>query len=41
MNKLGSEFFKPIDGFERGVVGGATWRQVLMMLGIFLGAGLS
>lgn len=41
MNKLGSEFFKPIDGFERGLVGGATWRQVLMMLGIFLGAGLS
>ncbi|HEL0016748.1 PrgI family protein [Streptococcus equi] len=37
MNKLGSEFFKAIDQFERGIIGGATWRQVVMVLGIVLG----
>ena len=41
MNKLGSEFFKAIDQFERGVIGGATWRQVVMVLGIILGVTLA
>ncbi|HIC0215269.1 TPA: PrgI family protein, partial [Streptococcus agalactiae] len=26
MNKLGSEFFKAIDQFERGIIGSFTWR---------------
>ena len=37
MNKLGSEFFKAIDQFERGIIGGATWRQVVMVVGIVFG----
>ncbi|MHA2621978.1 PrgI family protein [Streptococcus agalactiae] len=41
MNKLGSEFFKAIDQFERGIIGGATWRQVVMVLGILLGVTLA
>ncbi|MGJ0023416.1 PrgI family protein [Streptococcus dysgalactiae] len=41
MNKLGSEFFKAIDQFERGIIGGATWRQVMMVLGIILGVTLA
>lgn len=41
MNKLGSEFFKAIDQFERGIIGGATWRQVVMVLGIILGVTLA
>lgn len=41
MNKLGSEFFKAIDQFERGVIGGATLRQVVMVLGILLGVALA
>lgn len=41
MNKLGSEFFKAIDQFERGVIGGATLRQVVMILGIVLGVVLA
>lgn len=41
MNKLGSEFFKAIDQFERSVIGGFTWRQIIMMLGIVIGAGLA
>jgi len=30
MNKLGSEFFKAIDQFERSVAGGFTWRQIII-----------
>ena len=41
MNKLGSEFFKAIDEFERSVIGGFTWRQIIMLLGIVLGVGLA
>ncbi|SDB22263.1 PrgI family protein [Streptococcus henryi] len=41
MNKLGSEFFKAIDQFERGVIGGATWRQVIMVVGIVIGIALA
>ena len=41
MNKLGSEFFKAIDQFERGIIGGATWRQVVMVIGIALGVSLA
>ena len=41
MNKLGSEFHKEINGFERGVIGGVTFRQLVMMLGLILGVGLS
>lgn len=41
MNKLGSEFFKAIDQFERGIIGSFTWRQILMFFGIVLGVGLA
>lgn len=41
MNKLGSEFFKAIDQFERGVIGSFTWRQIVMFLGIVVGVGLA
>ena len=40
MNKLGSEFFKAIDQFERGIIGSFTWRQILMFVGIVLGLDL-
>lgn len=41
MNKLGSEFFKAIDQFERSVVGGFTLRQLIMLIGIVTGVALA
>lgn len=41
MNKLGSEFFKAIDQFERSVIGGFTWRQIVMLFGIIFGVALA
>lgn len=41
MNKLGSEFFKAIDQFERSVVGGFTLRQLIMLIGIVIGVALA
>lgn len=41
MNKLGSEFFKAIDQFERSVIGGFTLRQLLMLIGIVTGVALA
>lgn len=41
MNKLGSEFFKAIDQFERSVIGGFTLRQLIMLIGIVTGVALA
>lgn len=30
MTRLGSEFFKAIAQFERSVIGGFTWRQIII-----------
>ena len=38
MNKLGSEFLKPLSSFKSG---GMNFRMFLMIIGLSLGVGLS
>lgn len=40
-NKLGSEFLKKFDNYERPILFGRTKRQLVFLLGIIIGAGLS
>lgn len=35
-SKLGSIFLKEIDKYERAVVGGMTWRMLVLMVGVAL-----
>lgn len=39
--KLGSEFLRKFDNYERPILFGRTKRQLVFLLGIVLGAGLS
>ncbi|SEF25569.1 PrgI family protein [Streptococcus gallolyticus] len=41
MNKLGSEFLKEFDNYERPVLFGATFRQVVLILGVVIGVGIA
>ena len=40
-NKLGSEFLRKFDNYERPILFGRTKRQLVFLLGICIGAGLS
>ncbi|PHV58703.1 hypothetical protein CS009_01470 [Streptococcus macedonicus] len=41
MNKLGSEFLKEFDQYERPVLFGATFRQVVLIFGVVIGVGIA
>lgn len=41
MNKLGSEFLKEFDQYERPVFFGATFRQVVLIFGVVIGVGIA
>lgn len=41
MNKLGSNFYKKIQGYERGIIGAFTGRQLLMFFGFGIYIGLA
>lgn len=36
MNKLGSEFFKEVKDYERSIIGGFTFRHLILLLGVAL-----
>lgn len=40
MNKLGSEFLRVFDNYERPILFGRTKRQLVFFLGLFIGFGL-
>lgn len=41
MNKLGSEFLKEFDQYERPVLFGATFRQVVLIFGVVIAVGVA
>lgn len=41
MNKLGSEFLKEFDQYERPVLFGATFRQVVLIFGVVIAIGVA
>lgn len=41
MNKLGSEFLKDFDQYERPVFFGATFRQVVLIFGVVIAVGVA